>query len=111
MTVPQLQTNNLTNVESIYDCQIHTISIRRKDPFNCEKHDFKILDSPQKNFEVLTQIFEYLDDDQEHFIILVFILQSRSYIRFIVIYKRLEPKLCLPSPYVLLRSLHRYDAA
>ena len=72
MKVPQLQINDLTNVETIYDSQIHTISIRRKEPFNCEKHDFQILDSPQKNFEVLTQIFEYLDDDQEHFIILVF---------------------------------------
>jgi hypothetical protein len=56
MKVPQLQINDLTNVETIYDSQIHTISIRRKEPFNCEKHDFQILDSPQKNFEVLSQI-------------------------------------------------------
>jgi DNA repair protein RadC len=63
---------NLTNTDTIYKKRFRTISLKVDEPFRDRTHTASPpVDSPDDLYhKVLRSIFDSLDDDQEHFVVL-----------------------------------------
>jgi DNA repair protein RadC len=62
---------NLTNIETIYNYKLRTISLKVDQKIRKPKGKQAVITSPQDAYELLREIYKALDDDQEHFVLLV----------------------------------------